>query len=78
MSAEKRPSKPVLISTAEAAARLAMSQRYVARMVRSGRLRGYRLGEGKRPYYRVEEDSVEEYLELRRTGFIVPVDPRGD
>lgn len=51
-----------MLNTSQVAVILGVSQRTVANMVRSGKLQGFQIGDGKRKVYRVTRGSVDDYL----------------
>jgi excisionase family DNA binding protein len=58
-----QPRPRAVITTAEAAAIMGTSSRYVTTLVKRGELSGYVYGEGKRKIYRIEKLSVLEFMD---------------
>lgn len=58
--------KPPLLTVKEAAVRLNIAQITVWRFLRSGDLRGVRLGPGPKAPWRVDERDLEAYIEKHR------------
>lgn len=63
---------PPLLTIAQVAKRLSLSESATANLIHRGELRSVKLGDGLRAPVRVDEDDLETYIQLRKKGGQAP------